>query len=310
MIFGICLRGYLMSRREAFAEVAGWKIDAKLEDTNRYFYRTLNVDMLLNGSKSYVIGRKGTGKTAIARFLKSQVSYNFFAVNISLKSFPFNELYSLKDDRYTNPNEYITIWKFIIYMEILTLMNRNQIIDNKFRSAVDSILPKRPNQGLSRKIRKITSDELSLDAKIFSFSRDYSYSEEKMSWVDKVDFIEDLIIENIDRSNYFILFDELDEDYKYQSAIDPSGDYLDLISGLFKAVQHIKSISFDKSLKVNPVIFLRDDIYDLIEDHDKNKWSDLIVNLSWTRFTIQPMIAHRLARALNPHSSDDNFGEI
>lgn len=117
-----------MSRREAFAEVAGWKIDAKLEDTNRYFYRTLNVDMLLNGSKSYVIGRKGTGKTAIARFLKSQVSYNFFAVNISLKSFPFNELYSLKDDRYTNPNEYITIWKFIIYMEILTLMNRNQII--------------------------------------------------------------------------------------------------------------------------------------------------------------------------------------
>lgn len=293
-------------RQRALKEIASWRIDAKLEDNERYFYKTFEVDMLLNGEKSYVIGRKGTGKTAIAKFLKSHVSYDFFAQDISLKNFPFNELYSLKDDNYTNPNEYITIWKFIIYMEILSLMRKNQAISSDFRKAIESISPKKPTQGFSRRIKNITSRAFSLDAKVLSFSQDSAYTEEELNWIEKVDVLEDLIIKNIDKSNYFIIFDELDEDYSYQSAIEPTGDYLNLISGLFKAVQYIKSLAFTSNLKINPVIFLRDDIYSLIKDNDKNKWSDLEVTLSWTKYSMQPLISHRLSRAFDQHSDNNS----
>ena len=294
------------SRQQALKDIASWSIDAKLDDNQRYFYQTLDVDMLLNGKKAYVIGRKGTGKTAIAKFLKSHVSYDFFASDISLKNFPFNELYSLKDVSYANPNEYITIWKFLIYMEILSLMNKNQALSSDLRRAIESTLPKKPVQGFSRRIKNITSNAFSLNASVLSFSQDSEYSTEDLSWVEKVNVLEDLILNNIDSSKYFVIFDELDEDYSYQSAVEPTGEYLNLISGLFKAVQYIKSLAFELNLKIHPVIFLRDDIYSLIQDNDKNKWSDLEVNLSWTRTSIQPLLAHRLSRAFDKNSKSEN----
>lgn len=299
-------------KQEAFKEIASWSIDAKLDNNQRYFYKTFEVDMLLDGKKSYVIGRKGTGKTAIAKFLKSHVSYDFFAQDISLKNFPFNELYSLKDAAYTNPNEYITIWKFIIYMEILSLMKKNQALSPEFRKAIESILPKKPTEGFSRIIKSITSKAFNLNANIISFSQNSEYQTEDLSWSEKVDFLEDLILNNIDDYKYFIIFDELDEDYNYQSSVEPGGEYLNLISGLFKAVQYIKSLAFDLNLRIHPVIFLRNDIYDLIQDNDKNKWSDLEVNLSWTRTSIQPLLAHRLSRAFDPNSkaNNHNFAHI
>ena len=299
-------------RQQAFKEIASWSIDAKLDDNQRYFYKTFEVDMLLDGKKSYVIGRKGTGKTAIAKFLKSHVSYDFFAQDISLKNFPFNELYSLKDDSYADPNQYITIWKFIIYMEILSLMRKNQALSSEFRRAIDSILPKKPIRGFSRRIKNITSSGFNLDAKVLSFSQDSEYLIEELSWLEKVNVLEDLILSNIDNYKYFIIFDELDEDYSYQSAVEPTGEYLNLISGLFKAVQYIKSLAFDSNLKIHQVIFLRDDIYSLIQDNDKNKWSDLEINLSWTRTSIQPLLAHRLSRAFNQYSKPEshNFAHV
>ncbi|TEW86797.1 P-loop ATPase, Sll1717 family [Psychrobacter sp. 230] len=297
-------------RREAFKEVASWRIDANLENNERYFYKTFEVDMLLRGDKSYVIGRKGTGKTAIANFLKSQKSYDYFASNLSLKNFPFNTLYSLKDESYTNPNEYITIWKYIIYIDILYLMQENQSINEKVKKDIKTILPKKPIKGLSRRIKEITSKEFKFDIKALSFCYGISDIKDELNWIEKVEFLEELIFENIDNSNYFIIFDELDEDYKHQSVLEPDSQYLNLIAGLFKAIQHIKSLSFDYNLKINPVIFLRDDIYDLIQDHDKNKWSDLSISLKWTKYTIQSLIAYRLSRAKHPRSDIESFGRV
>ena len=297
-------------KSEAFKEVASWKIDAKLEDNERYFYKTFEVDMLLKGEKSYVIGRKGTGKTAIANFLRSKVSYDYFARSISLKHFPFNDLYPLKDNSYTNPNEYITIWKYIIYMNILHLMQKNESLDIRIRKDIEAILPNKPIRGLSRRVKSTTSREFKFDIKALSFSHGSSDIEDKLNWIEKVDLLEELIFENIDNSNYFIIFDELDEDYKYQSVVEPTGQYLNLIAGLFKAVQYIKSLSFEYSLKINPVIFLRDDIYDLIQDHDKTKWSDLAIFLTWTKYTIQPLIAYRLSKAKYLHHDVESFERI
>ncbi|MEZ5600000.1 MAG: hypothetical protein R3F36_02830 [Candidatus Competibacteraceae bacterium] len=58
--------------------------------------------------------------------------------------------------------------------------------------------------------------------------------------------------------------------------------YTALITSLFKAVQDIRTI-FDENYgtKLYPVIFLRDDIYEIVQDADKNKWGDFRVDLNW-----------------------------
>ena len=92
-----------------------WRLEAKLEDNNKYFYFYDEVQDILDNKKCFVIGRKGTGKTAICEYIAKIRNYDTFAIKLSFKNFPFNELYHLQNQKYTRPNEYITLWKYVIY---------------------------------------------------------------------------------------------------------------------------------------------------------------------------------------------------
>ncbi|WP_193051488.1 hypothetical protein [Pseudoalteromonas undina] len=48
--------------------------------------------------------------------------------------------------------------------------------------------------------------------------------------------------------------------------------YTELLTSLFKAVQDVRSIF--RHSNVFPIVFLRDDIYDILQDPDKGKWTD------------------------------------
>ena len=110
-------------------ELEEWKLEAKLESSKRYFYHTRVVDRLSKGKKSYVIGRKGTGKTAISQYLASSTAEGEFAQKLSFKNFPFNTLYELEDSGFTSPNQYITLWKYLIYSSICKMLSRNKSVD-------------------------------------------------------------------------------------------------------------------------------------------------------------------------------------
>lgn len=103
------------ARREWLKEIAEWQLEAADEDNNRYFYQLPGVSSLQAGERSYVLGRKGSGKTAVAEHVRGLVKHNVFVRSLSFKNFPFNELYKLDDKSYTSPSQYTTIWKYIIY---------------------------------------------------------------------------------------------------------------------------------------------------------------------------------------------------
>lgn len=90
---------------------ASWKLDAKSEDSERYFFHVKEVREIESGDQAFVIGRKGTGKTAIAQYLEGLKSHNVFCEPLSFKNFPFNALYELKNSGFTAPNQYIALWK-------------------------------------------------------------------------------------------------------------------------------------------------------------------------------------------------------
>lgn len=53
-----------------------WKLDARFEDNNKYFFNYQEVEQILNDDKCYVIGRKGSGKTAICEHILKASDYN------------------------------------------------------------------------------------------------------------------------------------------------------------------------------------------------------------------------------------------
>lgn len=299
----------LSQRRDEYnqilSEILEWRTEAKLEDNQRYFFHTRTVDLIQSGRLCYVIGRKGTGKTAICEHLTERIAQKYYAKKLTFKNFPFNELYQYSNSKYTRPNQYITLWKYIIYSELAQLLIKNNKIDYSIREQLKNIYSDDLKSNLQKRVSRWTSREFNLNilgsGAGYSTTRDYIKNE--TSWIDRVEILEYLLLKHIDNSTYLIAFDELDEDYKFsQISIDDS-DYMALLTSLFKAVQDIMSVFDFRRYNIRPVIFLRDDIFDQIKDPDRMKWFDLSVDLNWSYDQLKNLLAFRMSRALNPRGN-------
>lgn len=286
-------------RKHLIKEIAtNWKLEAKSEDNGRYFYHLNEVETILSGSKNYVIGRKGTGKTAISEFILNEGKDldKIFCEKLSFKNFPFNYLYDLSNSQYTPPNQYITLWKYLIYSFICRLMLKNNNINSQVRDSLSISYDTDPITNLPVIISNWTQDNFKIGGE-----------QNKISWIEKVNILEGIIQKNLDDARYYIIFDELDEDYRDIKNIEEFKPYNNLITSLFKAVQDIKNTFRISKLNINPIIFLRDDIYDLIKDSDKNKWSDYKLEIDWDENKIKRLIAFRISKAISANQAVLNF---
>ncbi|MDQ1557707.1 MAG: hypothetical protein QOD32_767, partial [Pyrinomonadaceae bacterium] len=259
----------------------------------------------------YLIGRKGTGKTAICEYLYKQTGPKRFSRKLTFKSFPFNNLYQLENNRFKTPNQYITLWKYLIYSSVAKMMIENQNIDSDVRMNLEKVYGNDPVVSLQRTISKWTGKnfEFTILGTGGAAGRTQNEVSNDMPWIERVEILENLIQQNLDDSSYMIVFDELDEDYKDVSEPEKYSQYNALITSLFKAIQDIRSIFALPSYKVFPILFLRDDIYDLVKDPDKSKWSDLIIELDWNTDKIKQLLTFRISRALDASGNILYFDE-
>ncbi len=90
--------------------------DANLEN---YFLDQSYWENIVLNNTYYVIGRKGTGKSAIYNWIANrQIEKNILISNLSFKNFPFEKLLKLSDDDFSRPNQYQSIWKnLVVFMK-------------------------------------------------------------------------------------------------------------------------------------------------------------------------------------------------
>ena len=279
-------------------EVADWKLEAKLEDAIRYFLPVPETELIKSGKKSYIIGRKGTGKTAIVSFLSGVSTEGISTEKLSFKNFPFNELYKLDNQQYTRPNQYITLWKYIIYSNVVRMMADRPKVDPLLTKKIRKVYPEPNSSDLKGLLRKWTAGDFSVSilGNGFSFANWFARKADT-TWIERVDHLEEFIKKNCDSSKYLIMFDELDEDYKDMMERFIDGGYIHLLTSLFKAVQDIRGVMEPAEKKIFPIVFLRDDIFDLITDADKTKWRDLTTTLEWTLPQIKSLLKYRIEKS-------------
>lgn len=277
---------------------AYWKLDALQECNDTYFYSYEDVNAILSGEKCYAIGRKGMGKTAICQHIVNTKVHNHFADKLSFKNFPFNDLYALQNNEYTPQSQYISLWKYLIYSTVCKLMSTNENIDNDIKTTLLQLYPKNDFKQLSRKIKEWTGLEFGVN--ILGYGGNVKVEREEkennqVSWIEKIDILEDIIFQFCDEARYYIIFDELDEDYN--NIYDKNNQqYEFLLTGLFKAVQDIRNTFRNTKLNIMPIVFLRNDIYARLNDADKNKWSDFKIDLDWDIHQLKQLIAFRISK--------------
>lgn len=308
-----------MNNFKVLNEIANnWQLEAKLEDNIKYYYDTEELNAILTGNKFYVIGRKGTGKSAISEHILKTSRSDVFSEKLSFKNFPFNELYNHANNSYTPPNQYITIWKYLIYSFICRQMIRNLNINTKIREELSKIYGNKPISSLARTFSDWTNREFGIT--VFGTGGSIKVGKQQINndsiinWQEKTNLLEDVILEYIDDAKYYIIFDELDEDYREIQNEESHQLYSYLLTSLFKAVQDIKSIFKDSKHNIIPVIFLRDDIYKIIRDADKTKWGDFIVEIDWSIHKLKNLLAYRISKSINenvkPLSFEDAWNSI
>lgn len=291
-------------------EVVNWKLEARLEDAERYFFPVNRLETVTEGRAFYVIGRKGSGKTAVSQHLYQSRAYDCYTQRFTFKNFPFNDLYKLSNQSYRQPNQYITLWKYLIYSAVAKMMATNERIDPEIRSQLGRIYNDDPQVSLPRMVARWTASDF--DFKVMGTGiksgEQSTINENATPWIERVSILEELIVRYIDDSRYLLVFDELDEDYGAGAAA-PDQEYWQLLVSLFKAVQDVRSVFAGTGARIFPTVFLREDIYSQLQDADKTKWQDVVYWLEWTPDRIKDLISFRISRAHDPDGDILGFEE-
>ena len=303
-------RGLQKKRRELNVQqlydeiINNWSVEARKERQD-YFYYIQEVNDIVSGKKYYVTGRKGSGKTAIAQYLAEVNEPTTFSTRLSFKNFPFQILYSLENNQeYAAPNQYISMWKYLIYSYACKAMLKNQNIDLSIRNKLGKLYGDSPATSLNKLIEKWTSKSFGLEVLGVGFNCGGEQKTKEITWIDALEILEKIIMSYCDDARYYFLFDELDEDYKEFPSEVEAYKYKCMLTSLLKATQQIRD-TFDVNGKhIFPIVFLRSDIYSQLKDADKNKWRESLVDLEWSTAKIKSMLAHRMCTAMNVPSTD------
>lgn len=249
--------------------------DANLED---YFLDQGYWNKIVEEKTFFIIGRKGTGKSAIYNWIYNrQFEKAILISNLSFRSFPFEKLLRLSDDDFTRPNQYQSIWKYIILSEFA----KQIVLDQQYEpnSDIYKELVEFVNERFGKNLKDLHS-KITTHTKKTELGLQYkgigpkSSSERTLKIDDGLDNISEinirleyLILENVAVSKrpYLIQFDQLDDNYTLY--IDNKKYFESLIS-LFKVIYALNSTIAPISPQTKAVAYLRSDIFYQFSSHD------------------------------------------
>lgn len=116
----------------SFSDIDWGEDEAKNDESlDRYFVEFPGYEKILTGKKRYIIGRKGTGKSAILQKLRLQANSDAtsFYSDISLRDFPLNDFKALGDRSLQDKSKYVSAWKFLILTEMASLITHDNSIE-------------------------------------------------------------------------------------------------------------------------------------------------------------------------------------
>src|SRR5436305_1989233 len=92
-----------------------------------YFYSTPDFRGLISGTKRYVIGRKGTGKTAVCEHIRLEAGRNngWYTADLSFRDFPIKAFSKFKKSSHRDKSQYAAVWTFLLATEFVRLLINN-----------------------------------------------------------------------------------------------------------------------------------------------------------------------------------------
>lgn len=301
-----------MMQQIDFGDIDGL-YDPKLE---RYFLDDDYWRKIVEGDVFFVLGRKGTGKSAIYKWIARQAGERACMIsNLSFQSFPFEKFLGLSDDDFSRPNQYQSIWRNIILLEFANLVVTDQdAVPNsaffELRKYVSYIFGDDLIDLHKQVTSKASKSTAGIALQFLNVSTDISDEDFFMQGFANITLInrrlEKLLLDYLKLypgdTPFIIQFDQLDDNYTQYQKMQ---EYHQAIISLFKVVYDINQQFRSIGIRAKVVAYLRSDIYYSIDafDSESARWDRFRLNLNYSVVAVDDWQHGKLVRLINKRIS-------
>ncbi|MET8044842.1 hypothetical protein ABZU25_28745 [Micromonospora sp. NPDC005215] len=259
-----------------------------------------------------ILGRKGSGKTAIYRRFVLERSHDVFSFGHSFEDYPWHHHDLQAQIGVPEERRFIHSWKYLILMSLAkVVLNQDQSQPWSLEAmddlvalqefVVDSYGSRDPDLSQLFSPDKELRFKSTFKAPFLQVVGERVRVRELPAHVQEVNrAIQDRLLSGLNPDNsYYVCFDQLDLGF---SKTDPL--YAHRLIGLVLAARELFLAAKELGKKLNVIVFLRDDIYQDLQFEDKNKVTQNYTStVQWEDFgaglTLQQLMESRFSAVLS-----------
>lgn len=288
-----------LPRTDALEHVNFGRIDAEKDDKLLDYFITVGTGGEVLKGKYLVLGRKGSGKSALFRHTASKAPGTI--VEMDLKDYVFTAHKELRDEGVAGAFAYTESWRFAFVIAMFTqgyktipfgLRRRGRRILRKLGAGPDKGPLLAIREWLSR-VRHIKLPSVAGVVDLGGYSVDVEARKPfTTNTRDLVNQLQEILAQSVDKNPITVLVDRLDD------AWDGTDDSLQLIAGAARAARQLAD-DLKQDGAAPAIVFLRTDLWERIVLNDKNKFIQDTVTLNWSDAELADVIDERISKTAN-----------
>ena len=292
-----------MPRRPvARSHIASLSLGASAAENERnslgdYFLETREFRQALQGNARLVIGRKGSGKTAIFWQVRDRIRGNKSNVVLDLRpeSYQLLKLSEIIADHFseaTHSHTMTLFWEYVLYLELAhkiieddkSVYTRDSKLTEKYRALWDAygnVDEFREGDFPERLLQLINRLRQDVKPKTESGTNKILTAPEISELIYKTDFrkIRDQVIEYLSlKSRTLILVDNLDRGWTTAGVTKSD---IRIVQSLIDAGRRLERTANKADVTLTTIIFLRDDVYVWLVNEACDRGKDSTIRIQW-----------------------------
>ena len=266
------------------------------------FYDPLNnLDKLLNDFPFIVVGRKGIGKSAYCAKIRAIDNENICTTYLPLNEFEYSTFEKTSSDKnITGTQKFKHSWNFVLLCLICkTLYCDLKIVENEGLNEIVEILNKLGfsiSFNYKQFVNSLSKIKAGVNLKHFDLSFEKQFGEKPNTFVDRITSLNDYIISKFDEvyladKKVYLLLDGVDDVLRFKK------NRIEILNSLVRSIDYLNNLFVQKDFGIKIIIFIRDEIFTLLNDTDMNKIkqdSSIFINWNEDSINFQEIIKLRL----------------
>lgn len=294
-----------------------------LENFEDYFYDYESIsEKVIAPNIFYLIGRKGTGKSILAKYVEKKFSdrelyFNKFVTVSSFRNFKYQTLQEYRDKDFSE-KEYFFIWKWCLLINVAYQLIEDQSCTNN-ESLLSLGVFLKENFGVRINQKKVFDRSKNIKwtlgtSKVAQVSGSVDSDIEVGDYLDYLESLEEIIISlgQSTLSKFTIFYDDLDDGF------EGSDLYSSSMCSLIYAVDELNRSFLRSGFSAKYILLLRSDIFRVLNSPDLNKFKmDNSLMLDWRpeereNSPLFSLAIHRIVSALKltKYISENDYNKV